>query len=125
MGRSAATPLRGLAATCDRLGSAFYAAPVLSLSQCMARRRIVTAQAGHGSPTSGGRVPAAMDQRWHAHFLATHPKWAVIESLLAFAEPSRADLHLTRAAVGASLAMLGPGAFSIDAKLYGRKLIEL
>lgn len=33
--------------------------------------------------------------------------------------------HLVRAAVGLSLALLGPGAWSIDARLFGRRRVEI
>ena len=33
--------------------------------------------------------------------------------------------HLSRAAIGLSLMVLGPGAWSVDARLYGRKQIDL
>lgn len=35
------------------------------------------------------------------------------------------DLLLLRAAVGLSLALLGPGAWSVDARLYGRRRVEI
>jgi putative oxidoreductase len=35
------------------------------------------------------------------------------------------DVHAILAAVGLALLMLGPGAWSIDARLFGRKRIEL
>ena len=35
------------------------------------------------------------------------------------------DIHLVRAALGIGLAALGPGAWSIDARLFGRKRIDL
>jgi putative oxidoreductase len=40
-------------------------------------------------------------------------------------EVSSANAHVILAAVGLALLMLGPGAWSIDAKLFGRKRIEL
>ena len=33
--------------------------------------------------------------------------------------------HVTHALIGISLVMLGPGSFSIDARLYGRKRLDL
>ncbi|HEY6125528.1 MAG TPA: hypothetical protein VIV63_12825 [Steroidobacteraceae bacterium] len=50
---------------------------------------------------------------------------AILQGLLAFAGEMFDPTHLVLALVGASLAMLGPGAWSIDARLYGRKRIEL
>lgn len=49
----------------------------------------------------------------------------LVELSLAFAMPSVTALHLTRAAVGVALMGLGPGAWSLDSRLYGRKRIEL
>jgi uncharacterized membrane protein YphA (DoxX/SURF4 family) len=49
---------------------------------------------------------------------------AVAELCQAFfsADPS---LHIMLAALGAALAMLGPGAWSVDARLFGRKRIKI
>jgi uncharacterized membrane protein YphA (DoxX/SURF4 family) len=49
----------------------------------------------------------------------------LLEALFAVAVRGGVQMHLARAVVAASLAMLGPGALSIDAKLYGRKRIDL
>ena len=38
---------------------------------------------------------------------------------------SRAGIPLMLATLGATLAMIGPGAWSIDARLFGRKHIEI
>jgi len=35
------------------------------------------------------------------------------------------SIHIVLAALGAALAMLGPGAWSVDARLFGRKRIEI
>jgi uncharacterized membrane protein YphA (DoxX/SURF4 family) len=35
------------------------------------------------------------------------------------------ELHLLRAAVGLGLAVLGPGARSVDARLFGRRRVEI
>jgi uncharacterized membrane protein YphA (DoxX/SURF4 family) len=35
------------------------------------------------------------------------------------------ETHIVLATIGASLALLGPGAWSIDARLYGRRRIDL
>jgi putative oxidoreductase len=34
-------------------------------------------------------------------------------------------VHILLAALGAALAMLGPGAWSVDARLFGRKRIQI
>jgi putative oxidoreductase len=49
---------------------------------------------------------------------------AVAELCQAFfsADPS---LHIVLAALGAGLAMIGPGAWSVDARLFGRKRITI
>jgi len=41
--------------------------------------------------------------------------------------PVRTDpwIHLLLAALGAGLAMLGPGAWSVDARLFGRKRLDI
>ncbi|MGA2706896.1 MAG: hypothetical protein ACLQJ0_13695 [Steroidobacteraceae bacterium] len=50
---------------------------------------------------------------------------AVIELSLALSKPELINLQLTRAAIGLALAGLGPGAWSLDSRLYGRKRIEI
>ena len=45
-------------------------------------------------------------------------------SLLLFPSTS-ASMHVVLAAVGVALAMIGPGAWSVDARLFGRKRIRL
>jgi uncharacterized membrane protein YphA (DoxX/SURF4 family) len=47
----------------------------------------------------------------------------LFESSLTFVVPSAAGLHLTRALIGVALMGLGPGAWSLDGRLYGRKRI--
>jgi putative oxidoreductase len=49
----------------------------------------------------------------------------LVELSLTLAVPSATALHLTRAAVGVALMGLGPGACSLDSRLYGRKRIDL
>ena len=39
--------------------------------------------------------------------------------------PGNAILHVLPAALGVSLVMLGPGAWSVDARLFGRKRIDI
>ena len=53
---------------------------------------------------------------------AAIPVWTAISHL-----PHAAGLSILmlEAAVGAALAMIGPGAWSLDAKLFGRKHIDL
>ena len=36
-----------------------------------------------------------------------------------------ASMHIVLAALGAALAMLGPGAWSVDARLFGRRRIQI
>jgi uncharacterized membrane protein YphA (DoxX/SURF4 family) len=50
---------------------------------------------------------------------------AVAETSLAFSHSHDPWIHILLAALGASLAMLGPGAWSVDARLYGRKRIHI
>ncbi len=49
----------------------------------------------------------------------------IIELWIAVSQPNNLCTPLLLGAFGASLAMLGPGAWSIDARLFGRKRIEL
>ncbi|HEX8765158.1 MAG TPA: hypothetical protein VF740_08355 [Candidatus Acidoferrum sp.] len=44
---------------------------------------------------------------------------------IAFSSVDAAVVHLLLAVLGASLAMLGPGAWSVDARLFGRKRIDI
>jgi putative oxidoreductase len=50
---------------------------------------------------------------------------AVAELVLAFSLPADPWIHILLATLGASLAMLGPGAWSVDARLFGRKRIQI
>jgi uncharacterized membrane protein YphA (DoxX/SURF4 family) len=50
---------------------------------------------------------------------------AVAELSLAFSHPHDPWIHIVLGALGAALAMLGPGAWSLDARLFGRKRIQL
>jgi uncharacterized membrane protein YphA (DoxX/SURF4 family) len=55
---------------------------------------------------------------------------AVAELSLAFSHSalSRSEdtwIHILLGALGAALAMLGPGAWSVDARLFGRKRIQI
>jgi len=50
---------------------------------------------------------------------------AIIENLRAFNGSTLHADHLIQASIGISLLMLGPGGWSIDARLYGRKRIDL
>jgi uncharacterized membrane protein YphA (DoxX/SURF4 family) len=48
---------------------------------------------------------------------------AVAELSLAFSHSHDPWIHILLGALGAALAMLGPGAWSVDARLFGRKRI--
>jgi putative oxidoreductase len=50
---------------------------------------------------------------------------ALAELGLAFWYPSDPWTHILLGALGAALAMLGPGAWSVDARLFGRKRIRI
>ena len=50
---------------------------------------------------------------------------AIIELWIIFAPGGAMGVHLMLAALGASLVMLGPGALSLDARLFGRKRIDI
>jgi putative oxidoreductase len=49
----------------------------------------------------------------------------LVELYTAFSGRSSIEIAVLLAALGAGLALLGPGSHSIDAKRYGRKRIEL
>ena len=49
---------------------------------------------------------------------------AIAELWIAFAGADNPWIPILLATLGATLAMIGPGAWSIDAKLFGRKRIE-
>ena len=46
------------------------------------------------------------------------------EVWILFSRPTGSWIHLILAALGVTLAMIGPGAWSVDARLFGRKHIE-
>ena len=49
----------------------------------------------------------------------------VVELWLAFLQPGHAWAHFRLMAYGAALALIGPGAWSIDARLFGWKRIDI
>lgn len=49
----------------------------------------------------------------------------VLQVALAFSGETSMSAHLILAMTALSLVMLGPGAWSVDARLYGRKRIDL
>ena len=50
---------------------------------------------------------------------------AIIEVWTIFAPATAPRMHVLLAALGVSLVMLGPGAWSVDARLFGRKRIDI
>lgn len=50
---------------------------------------------------------------------------ATIEVWIAFSRPGDPWIPIMLAALGATLAMVGPGAWSVDAHLFGRKRINI
>jgi uncharacterized membrane protein YphA (DoxX/SURF4 family) len=50
---------------------------------------------------------------------------ALTEIFLAFSHSHDPWIHILLGALGAALAMLGPGAWSVDARLFGRKRIQI
>jgi hypothetical protein len=48
---------------------------------------------------------------------------AGIEAWIALSEPGNAAIPVVLAVLGLALAMIGPGAWSVDARLFGRKHI--
>ena len=56
------------------------------------------------------------------------PIAGVLQAIIQLGEiftPGNAILHVLPAALGVSLVMLGPGAWSVDALLFGRKRIDI
>jgi uncharacterized membrane protein YphA (DoxX/SURF4 family) len=49
---------------------------------------------------------------------------AIVEVWIVFVVAGDPSVPLMLATIGAALAMIGPGAWSIDARLFGRKHIE-
>jgi uncharacterized membrane protein YphA (DoxX/SURF4 family) len=47
-----------------------------------------------------------------------------VELILALAEPADVWRHVLLIALGIGLALLGPGAWSIDARLFGRRQVR-
>jgi uncharacterized membrane protein YphA (DoxX/SURF4 family) len=50
---------------------------------------------------------------------------AAVELSLLIFHFSSSSMHIVMAALGVALAMIGPGAWSVDARLFGRKRIQL
>ena len=50
---------------------------------------------------------------------------AIAELCLAFSHSNDPWMHILLGTLGAALAMLGPGAWSVDARLFGRKRIHI
>jgi putative oxidoreductase len=50
---------------------------------------------------------------------------AIAELCLAFSRATDPWMHILLGTLGAALAMLGPGAWSVDARLFGRKRIRI
>jgi putative oxidoreductase len=50
---------------------------------------------------------------------------SIIEIWTIFARGTTPSMHVLLAALGVSLVMLGPGAWSVDARLFGRKRIDI
>jgi len=45
--------------------------------------------------------------------------------LLAFSDPANQPFYILLGALAAALALLGPGAFSVDARLFGWRRVEI
>ena len=49
---------------------------------------------------------------------------AAVELWIAFSQPNNMPIAVILAVLGVTLAMIGPGAWSIDARLFGRKQLD-
>ena len=50
---------------------------------------------------------------------------AIVEIWIIFSQRGEASFHYLLAALAVSLVMLGPGAWSVDARLFGRKRLDI
>ena len=50
---------------------------------------------------------------------------AIVEAWIVLSRPADPWIPIVLATLGATLAMLGPGAWSVDARLFGRKHIDI
>ncbi len=97
----------GIPLVCDGISGLFTAPqPMIFLRESLALGAGVLLLAGLWTPVSG--TLAALVELWIALSGADHLRGALL-----------------LAALGAALAMLGPGAWSVDAHLFGRKRIEI
>ena len=80
--------------------------PALVILQMVAASAAALLLVGFWTPVAGGLM-------------------AVAELCLAFSHASDPSIHILLSALGAALAMLGPGAWSVDARLFGRKRIQI
>jgi putative oxidoreductase len=80
--------------------------PATTIPQLAAAVAAALLLAGLGTPVAGLLMAAA-------------------ELCLAFSNVTDPSIHVMLGALGAALAMLGPGAWSVDARLFGRKRIEI
>jgi len=80
--------------------------PALVILQLVAAAAAVLVLVGFWTPVAGGLM-------------------AVAELCLAFSHAGEPSIHILLGALGAALAMLGPGAWSVDARLFGRKRIQI
>jgi putative oxidoreductase len=96
--------------------------------------------------TGGGLLSAGIGSAWSASYLAMAPPViaagagvllvaglytpvagivaALVEAWIAFSHPGNLLAPIELMSLGLSLAMIGPGAWSIDARLFGRKQID-
>ena len=96
--------------------------------------------------TGGGLLYGGITSAWSAPYLALAPlvigagagvllllglytpvagvAAAIVEVWIAFSHPGNLWAPIGRICLGLGLAMIGPGAWSIDARLFGRKQID-
>ena len=66
---------------------------------------------------------AGLWTRFTAVVIVIHELWIAVSA--GFAPTGEQWIHLLLAALSASLAMLGPGAWSIDGRRFGRKVFDI
>jgi putative oxidoreductase len=85
-------------------------APITVARACIEAAGGIFLLAGFWTPVMGALI--ALDELWIAFSINS-------------SEPDRRLIHIFLAVLAAGVAMLGPGAWSIDARLFGRKRFKM